>query len=86
MSINTGQMIGDYEVVDLIESSKTGTIYKVRNVLLQRFEASARYAADVSRRPRESDPVSARGQAACPDAPSQHRVTFITPRSWMASW
>jgi len=39
MSINTGQMIGDYEVVDLIESSKTGTIYKVRNVLLQRFEA-----------------------------------------------
>ncbi len=39
MSISTGQMIGDYEVVDLIESSKTGTIYKVRNVLLQRFEA-----------------------------------------------
>jgi len=39
MSISTGQMIGDYEVVDLIESAKTGTTYKVRNVLLQRFEA-----------------------------------------------
>ncbi len=39
MSISTGRMIGDYEVVDLLESAKTGTIYKVRNVLLQRFEA-----------------------------------------------
>ncbi len=39
MPISTGQMIGDYEVIDLIESSKTGVTYKVRNVLLQRFEA-----------------------------------------------
>jgi len=39
MPIETGQTLGDYEVIDLIESSKTGVTYKVRNVLLQRIEA-----------------------------------------------
>src|ERR1700730_3270543 len=39
MAITTGQMIGDYEVIDLIDSSKAGVTYKVRNRLLQRFEA-----------------------------------------------
>src|ERR1700730_793789 len=39
MPIETGQTLGDYEVIDLLESSKTGVTYKVRNVLLQRLEA-----------------------------------------------
>jgi serine/threonine-protein kinase len=39
MPIETGQKLGDYEVIDVIESSKTGVTYKVRNELLQRFEA-----------------------------------------------
>src|ERR1700680_2561211 len=39
MPIETGQKLGDYEVIDLLESSKTGVTYKVRNVLLQRLEA-----------------------------------------------
>jgi serine/threonine protein kinase len=39
MPIKPGQTVGDYEVIDLIESSKTGVTYKVRNVLAQRFEA-----------------------------------------------
>ena len=36
MPIETGQKLGDYEVIDVIESSKTGVTYKVRNMLLQR--------------------------------------------------
>jgi serine/threonine-protein kinase len=39
MAIQLGQTVGDYEVIDLIESSKKGVTYKVRNVLVQRFEA-----------------------------------------------
>src|SRR5437879_4658652 len=39
MAIKPGQTFGDYEVVDLIESSKNGVTYKVRNALLQRWEA-----------------------------------------------
>jgi eukaryotic-like serine/threonine-protein kinase len=39
MPINPGQKLGDYEVIDVLESSKIGVTYKVRNVLLQRFEA-----------------------------------------------
>jgi len=39
MPIETGQRLGDYEVIDLIESNKTGVTFKVRNDLLQRFEA-----------------------------------------------
>lgn len=38
MSIQPGQRVGDYEILDLLENSKEGVIYKVRNVLLQRFE------------------------------------------------
>src|SRR5579864_491252 len=33
-----GQMVGDYEVIDLLENSHEGVTYKVRNVLVQRFE------------------------------------------------
>jgi serine/threonine-protein kinase len=39
MPIKPGETMGDYEVVDLIESSKTGTTYKVRNIASQRFES-----------------------------------------------
>jgi serine/threonine protein kinase len=39
MPIETGQKLGDYEVIDLLESSKTGVTFKVRNLLLQRVEA-----------------------------------------------
>jgi len=38
MSIQPGQKVGDYEILDLVESSKEGIAYKVRNVILQRFE------------------------------------------------
>ena len=33
-----GQIVGDYEVIDLLENAHEGVTYKVRNVLLQRFE------------------------------------------------
>jgi len=39
MALTPGQVVGDYEIVDLVESSHDGVIYKVRNILLQRFEA-----------------------------------------------
>ena len=38
MSIQPGQRVGDYEILDLLENSKEGVTYKVRNILLQRFE------------------------------------------------
>ena len=38
MSIQPGQRAGDYEILDLLENSKEGVTYRVRNVLLQRFE------------------------------------------------
>jgi serine/threonine-protein kinase len=38
MSIQPGQRVGDYEILDVLENTKEGVAYKVRNVLLQRFE------------------------------------------------
>jgi serine/threonine-protein kinase len=38
MSIQPGQRAGDYEIVDLLENTKEGVTYKVRNVILGRFE------------------------------------------------
>ena len=38
MSIQPGQHIGDYEILELIESSKEGIAYKVRNTILRRLE------------------------------------------------
>jgi serine/threonine protein kinase len=38
MSIQPGQTVGDYEVLELLENSKEGVAYKVRNVILQRLE------------------------------------------------
>jgi serine/threonine-protein kinase len=38
MKFETGQTVGDYEFIDVLESSSTGVAYKVRNVLAQRFE------------------------------------------------
>ena len=38
MAMKPGQIVGDYEVIDLLESSHEGVTYKVRNILLQRFE------------------------------------------------
>jgi serine/threonine-protein kinase len=39
MVIKPGNIVGDYEVIDLLESSHEGVTYKVRNVLVQRLEA-----------------------------------------------
>ena len=33
-----GKIVGDYEVIDLLENSHEGVSYKVRNILVQRFE------------------------------------------------
>ena len=33
-----GQTVGDYEIIDVLESSKEGVTYKVRNVLVERLE------------------------------------------------
>ncbi len=38
MSIQPGITIQDYEILELVENSKDGVTYKVRNLLLQRFE------------------------------------------------
>ena len=38
MSIHPGQRVGDYEILDFLGNSKEGVTYKVRNVILQRFE------------------------------------------------
>src|SRR5579871_6274049 len=38
MVMKAGQIVGDYEVVGLLESSQEGITYKVRNALVQRFE------------------------------------------------
>lgn len=38
MVMKAGQILGDYEVIDLLESSPEGVSYKVRNVLVERFE------------------------------------------------
>lgn len=39
MSFELGQTVGGYEFIDVLERSKAGVTYKVRNILLQRFEA-----------------------------------------------
>jgi serine/threonine-protein kinase len=39
MPISAGQTLGDYEIIDLLESARTGVTYKVRNAIVQRFEA-----------------------------------------------
>jgi serine/threonine protein kinase len=38
MVLKPGQTIGDYEVIDRLESSQDGVTYKVRNVLVDRVE------------------------------------------------
>jgi serine/threonine-protein kinase len=38
MSIYPGQKAGDYEILEVLENSKEGVAYKVRNVILQRLE------------------------------------------------
>lgn len=38
MKFDVGQTIGDYELIDILESSKSGVAFKVRNTLAQRFE------------------------------------------------
>ncbi len=38
MSLQPGQRLGDYEIIELLGTSKEGVAYKVRNVILQRFE------------------------------------------------
>ena len=38
MKFNVGQTVGGYEIVEVLEASKSGHIYKVRNVLAQRLE------------------------------------------------
>src|SRR5258706_1385225 len=39
MSIEIGQTIGDYEVVSVLGAGGMGRVFKVRNVLTNRFEA-----------------------------------------------
>jgi serine/threonine protein kinase len=39
MAMTLGQTVGDYEIIDILESSKEGVTYKVRNVLVERLEA-----------------------------------------------
>jgi serine/threonine protein kinase len=39
MAFNTGQTIGQYEFIDVLQSSKMGVTYRVRNTLADRFEA-----------------------------------------------
>jgi serine/threonine protein kinase len=39
MAFNVGQTIGQYEFIDVLDSSKTGVTYRVRNTLADRFEA-----------------------------------------------
>jgi serine/threonine-protein kinase len=38
MAFELGQKVGDYELLDVVERSKSGVSYRVRNVLAQRFE------------------------------------------------
>jgi serine/threonine protein kinase len=39
MSFETGKTYGDYEFIDILERTKGGVTYKVRNLLLERYEA-----------------------------------------------
>ncbi len=38
MSFTLGQTVGDYEILDIVERSKLGIAYRVRNIPKQRFE------------------------------------------------
>jgi len=38
MAMTLGQTVGDYEIIDILESSREGVTYKVRNVLVERLE------------------------------------------------
>ena len=38
MRFEIGQRVGDYEIIDVLDSSSNGAAYKVRNILAQRFE------------------------------------------------
>ncbi len=38
VTMKPGQIAGDYEVIDVLENAHEGVTYKVRNVLVQRFE------------------------------------------------
>lgn len=38
MQFVLGQTVGDYEILDIVERSKEGVAYRVRNVVAQRFE------------------------------------------------
>ena len=38
MAFELGQKVGEYELLDVLERSKSGVSYRVRNVLAQRFE------------------------------------------------
>src|SRR5579864_3704427 len=38
MSFELGQTVGEYEFVDIVDSSRSSVAYKVRNTLAQRFE------------------------------------------------
>src|SRR4051812_44086573 len=39
MAIQVGERIGDYEIIELLDSSRKDLTFKVRNVALERFEA-----------------------------------------------
>ena len=39
MAFSVGEKAGDYEFIDVLDSSKSGVTYRVKNVLAQRFEA-----------------------------------------------
>lgn len=38
MTFELGTRVGDYQFIDVLESNREGTVYKVRNVLEQRYE------------------------------------------------
>ncbi len=38
MTFELGTRVGDYQFIDVLESNREGTLYKVRNVLEQRYE------------------------------------------------
>jgi serine/threonine protein kinase len=47
MAFKIGQTIGQYEFIDVLDSSKTGVTYKIRNTLANRFEALKVLAASL---------------------------------------
>src|SRR5260370_5843721 len=47
MAFQIGKTIGQYEFIDVLDSSKNGVTYKVRNTLANRFEALKVLAASL---------------------------------------